>query len=125
MIVARETVRQLAPDYGVSHTTLSRYLARPVVANQLKQAERLNRAEQQAGDARWRAEQKAERAARHPDSQRSAVERLKDAALVIEDHPIALQLRYLQTLLELGSSQATTIVFPAPLDLVRAFLPKS
>jgi regulator of protease activity HflC (stomatin/prohibitin superfamily) len=43
-----------------------------------------------------------------------ASERLKDAALVIEDHPIALQLRYLQTLLELGSSQATTIVFPAP-----------
>ena len=43
-----------------------------------------------------------------------ASERLKDAALVIEDHPIALQLRYLQTLLELGSSQSTTIVFPAP-----------
>ena len=33
-----------------------------------------------------------------------ASERLKDAALVIEEHPIALQLRYLQTLLELGSS---------------------
>src|SRR5205814_1099307 len=45
-----------------------------------------------------------------------ASERLKDAALVIEKHPIALQLRYLQTLLELGSSQSTTIVFPAPLD---------
>ena len=33
-----------------------------------------------------------------------ASERLKDAALVIEEHPIALQLRYLQTLLELGAS---------------------
>jgi regulator of protease activity HflC (stomatin/prohibitin superfamily) len=51
-----------------------------------------------------------------------ASERLKDAALVIEAHPIALQLRYLQTLLELGSSQSTTIVFPAPLDLLRPFL---
>src|SRR6266496_465007 len=51
-----------------------------------------------------------------------ASERLKDAALVIEDHPIALQLRYLQTLLELGSSQATTIVFPAPIDLLTPFL---
>jgi regulator of protease activity HflC (stomatin/prohibitin superfamily) len=50
-----------------------------------------------------------------------ASERLKDAALVIEDHPIALQLRYLQTLLELGSSQATTIVFPAPIDLFKPF----
>src|SRR5207247_2662652 len=35
-----------------------------------------------------------------------AAERLKDASLVIEEHPVALQLRYLQTLLELGSSQA-------------------
>src|SRR5213594_2531208 len=51
-----------------------------------------------------------------------ASERLKDAALVIEGHPIALQLRYLQTLLELGSSQSTTIVFPAPIDLFKPFL---
>jgi regulator of protease activity HflC (stomatin/prohibitin superfamily) len=51
-----------------------------------------------------------------------ASERLKDAALVIEEHPIALQLRYLQTLLELGSSQSTTIVFPAPIDLITPFL---
>jgi regulator of protease activity HflC (stomatin/prohibitin superfamily) len=51
-----------------------------------------------------------------------AAERLKDAALVIEEHPVALQLRYLQTLLELGSSQATTIVFPAPIDLLTPFL---
>ena len=54
-----------------------------------------------------------------------ASERLKDAALVIEAHPIALQLRYLQTLLELGSSASTTIVFPAPLDLLRPFLEKT
>jgi regulator of protease activity HflC (stomatin/prohibitin superfamily) len=51
-----------------------------------------------------------------------ASERLKDAALVIEEHPIALQLRYLQTLLELGGSQSTTIVFPAPIDLIKPFL---
>ena len=54
-----------------------------------------------------------------------ASERLKDAALVIEEHPIALQLRYLQTLLELGSSQSTTIVFPAPIDLLTPFLERS
>jgi len=54
-----------------------------------------------------------------------ASERLKDAAVVISDHPIALQLRYLQTLLELGSSQATTIVFPAPIDLIKPFLEKN
>jgi regulator of protease activity HflC (stomatin/prohibitin superfamily) len=54
-----------------------------------------------------------------------ASERLKDAALVIEEHPIALQLRYLQTLLELGASQSTTIVFPAPLDLLKPFLDRA
>jgi regulator of protease activity HflC (stomatin/prohibitin superfamily) len=54
-----------------------------------------------------------------------ASERLKDAALVIEAHPIALQLRYLQTLLELGASQSTTIVFPAPLDLLKPFLERT
>ena len=51
-----------------------------------------------------------------------ASERLKDAANVIEDHPIALQLRYLQTLIELGGSQSTTIVFPAPIDLLTPFI---
>ena len=53
-----------------------------------------------------------------------ASERLKDAAVVIADHPIALQLRYLQTLLELGGSQSTTIVFPAPIDLLSPFIEK-
>jgi regulator of protease activity HflC (stomatin/prohibitin superfamily) len=54
-----------------------------------------------------------------------ASERLKDAALVIEEHPIALQLRYLQTLLEIGSTNATTIVFPAPIDLIKPFFDRS
>jgi regulator of protease activity HflC (stomatin/prohibitin superfamily) len=51
-----------------------------------------------------------------------AAERLKDAALVIADHPIALQLRYLQTLLEIGTTNSTTIVFPAPIELLRPFM---
>ena len=49
-------------------------------------------------------------------------ERLKDAAIVIEAHPIALQLRYLQTLLELGAGNTSTIIFPAPIDLIKPFL---
>src|SRR5262244_399698 len=51
-----------------------------------------------------------------------ASERLKDAALVIENHPIALQLRYLQTLLDLSGSPTATIIFPIPIDLVQPFL---
>jgi regulator of protease activity HflC (stomatin/prohibitin superfamily) len=52
-----------------------------------------------------------------------ASERLKDAAEVLENHPVSLQLRYLQTLIEISSSPSTTIVFPAPIDLIKAFLP--
>src|SRR2546423_2980445 len=70
------------------------------------------------------AEAERERRAKviNAEGEYQASERLKDAALVIEDHPIGLQLRYLQTLVELGSSQSTTIVFPAPIDLLTPFL---
>src|SRR3954467_5456912 len=52
-----------------------------------------------------------------------ASERVKAAALAIEQHPIALQLRYLQTLLEIGGGpNASTIIFPAPIDLISTFL---
>jgi regulator of protease activity HflC (stomatin/prohibitin superfamily) len=54
-----------------------------------------------------------------------ASERLKDAALVIEEHPIALQLRYLQTLLEIGATNSSTIIFPAPIDLIKTFVERS
>jgi len=54
-----------------------------------------------------------------------ASERLKDAAVVIGDHPIALQLRYLQTLLDISGSQTTTIVFPTPIDLIKPFVEKN
>ena len=53
-----------------------------------------------------------------------ASERLKDAAEVMSAEPMALQLRYLQTLLEIGATNSTTIVFPAPIDLIRPFLGK-
>src|SRR5467141_1252880 len=51
-----------------------------------------------------------------------ASERLRDAARVIEEHPIALQLRYLQTLLEIGATNSSTIIFPAPIDLIRTWM---
>jgi regulator of protease activity HflC (stomatin/prohibitin superfamily) len=51
-----------------------------------------------------------------------AAERLKDAAEVIGNHPVALQLRYLQTLLEVSASDSTTVVFPVPVDVIKPFL---
>jgi hypothetical protein len=43
----------------------------------------------------------------------------------MHEEPIAIQLRYLQTLLEIGSANATTIVFPAPIDLIRPLLERA
>jgi regulator of protease activity HflC (stomatin/prohibitin superfamily) len=54
-----------------------------------------------------------------------AAEKLKDAAAVIEEHPIALQLRYLQTLLEVGATGNSTIIFPAPIDLIKPFIERA
>src|SRR5215467_2844670 len=51
-----------------------------------------------------------------------AAEKLKDAALVLEEHPVALQLRYLQTLIEISGTPSATIVFPAPIDIIKPFL---
>ena len=51
-----------------------------------------------------------------------AAEKLKDAAVVLEEHPMALQLRYLQTLIEISGTPSTTIVFPAPIDIIKLFL---
>ena len=45
-------------------------------------------------------------------------EKLAMAAAAIQEQPAAIQLRYLQTLVEIGSEQTTTIVFPLPIDLI-------
>ena len=50
-----------------------------------------------------------------------AAEKLAQAAEIISKNPATLQLRYLQTLLEMGVNQNTTIVFPLPIELIRAF----
>ena len=70
------------------------------------------------------AEAERERRAKviNAEGEYQASERLRDAALVMEATPIALQLRYLQTLLEISNNQATTIVFPAPIDLLKPLL---
>ena len=51
-----------------------------------------------------------------------AAQRLVDAAKIIEPHPVALQLRYLQTLSEIATENNSTILFPVPIDLLRPFL---
>jgi regulator of protease activity HflC (stomatin/prohibitin superfamily) len=54
-----------------------------------------------------------------------AAEKLLMAAEKIEDHPVALQLRYLQTLVEVGSENNTTTLFPIPIDILKALTGKT
>jgi regulator of protease activity HflC (stomatin/prohibitin superfamily) len=70
------------------------------------------------------AEAERERRAKiiHAEGEFQASQRLRDAADVIAGNPASLQLRYLQTLTEIGSTQNSTVVFPLPLDVVKPFL---
>jgi regulator of protease activity HflC (stomatin/prohibitin superfamily) len=54
----------------------------------------------------------------HAEGEYMAAEKLGMAAEVIQKQPAALQLRYLQTLVEIGAEKNTTIVFPLPLDIL-------
>jgi regulator of protease activity HflC (stomatin/prohibitin superfamily) len=56
------------------------------------------------------------------DGEFQAAEKLSQAANIISQNPATLQLRYLQTLLELGVNQNSTIVFPLPIDLLKPLL---
>ena len=53
-----------------------------------------------------------------------AAQRLAEAAEIMGHSPITLQLRYLQTLAEIATEHNSTIVFPLPIELMRAFMPK-
>ncbi|MGH2535213.1 MAG: slipin family protein [Thermomicrobiales bacterium] len=57
----------------------------------------------------------------HAEGEFQASQQLAEAAVVIDRNPVALQLRYLQTLTEIGVEKNTTVVFPLPIDLFEAF----
>ena len=69
------------------------------------------------------AEAERERRAKiiNSEGEYQAAQKLADAADIISTNPATLQLRYLQTLLEMGVNQNTTIVFPIPMDLLKPF----
>ena len=54
----------------------------------------------------------------HAEGEFSAAQRLADAAHVLATEPVTLQLRYLQTLTEIGVEKNTTIIFPLPVDIL-------
>jgi regulator of protease activity HflC (stomatin/prohibitin superfamily) len=143
--------RYLEATSQVAQTTLRSVLGKAELDMLLGERERLNDALQQIIDEQtdpWgvkvtaveikhveipsamqramarQAEAERERRAKviHAEGEYQASQRLRDAAEVIAPNPTALQLRYLQTLTEVGVNQNSTIVFPLPLDLIRPFL---
>ena len=67
------------------------------------------------------AEAERERRAKiiHAEGEYSAAEKLGMAAEVIQKQPAAIQLRYLQTLVEIGAEKNTTVIFPVPIDILK------
>jgi regulator of protease activity HflC (stomatin/prohibitin superfamily) len=58
----------------------------------------------------------------HAEGEFLASEKLSQAAAIVGKHPLGMQLRYLQTLTEIAAEKNSTIVFPLPIDLLKAFL---
>ena len=61
----------------------------------------------------------------HAQGELEASKALAEAAIIIAGNPVTLQLRYLQTLTEVATEKNSTIIFPLPIDLIKAFLPRS
>jgi regulator of protease activity HflC (stomatin/prohibitin superfamily) len=59
----------------------------------------------------------------HAEGELQASEKLAQAARIIASEPITIQLRYLQTLTEIGTEKNSTIIFPLPIDMLRALAP--
>ena len=72
------------------------------------------------------AEAERERRAKviHAEGEYQASQKLSDAAGVMASQPMALQLRYLQSLVEIASEKNSTTIFPVPIDLLTPFLKK-
>ncbi len=73
------------------------------------------------------AEAERERRAKiiNADGEFQASARLSEAAEVLEKQPVSVQLRYLQTLAQIGTEKNTTVVFPVPMDLVTYWMQRS
>ena len=86
----------------------------------LVEVKQVDLAEQMIRAIARQAEAERERRAKiiHAEGEYTAAEKLSMAAAVLQREPAAIQLRYLQTLVEIGTEKNTTIVFPLPLDII-------
>jgi regulator of protease activity HflC (stomatin/prohibitin superfamily) len=146
-----EVERYLKATSQIAQTTLRSVLGKADLDVLLSEREKLNEAIQQTVDEHtepWgikvtaveirdveiptamqramalQAEAERERRAKiiHAEGEFQASQQLRNAADVIGGNPAALQLRYLQTLTEIGATQNSTVVFPLPMDIAKAFM---
>jgi regulator of protease activity HflC (stomatin/prohibitin superfamily) len=137
----------------ISQTTLRSVLGQSMLDELLSEREKINRELQQIIDERtepWgvkvtavevkqvdlpiemqraiaiQAQAERERRAKviHAEGEFQASEKLSDAAGVLQKYPVAIQLRFLQTLTEISSDKNSTIIFPVPIDLLAPFIDK-
>jgi len=149
-----EVERYLEATSQLSQTTLRSVLGQSQLDDLLAEREKINRELQKIIDhqaAPWgikvsnvevkhvdlpiemqramakQAEAERERRAKviHAEGEFQASQKLSDAAKVISENPIALQLRFLQTLAEVASEKNSTTIFPVPIDLLKPFLDKN
>jgi regulator of protease activity HflC (stomatin/prohibitin superfamily) len=72
------------------------------------------------------AESERERRAKviHAEGEFQASTRLRDAAAIIEEHPMAMQMRFLQTVADVSNERSNFVILPVPIELFNSFLPK-
>jgi len=101
-------------------STLDQHTSAWGVKVTMVEVKQVDLAEQMVRVIARQAEAERERRAKiiHAEGEYTAAEKLAMAAEVIQKQPAAIQLRYLQTLVEIGTEKNTTIVFPLPLDII-------
>jgi regulator of protease activity HflC (stomatin/prohibitin superfamily) len=108
-------------------TILDRHTAPWGVKVSMVEVKQVDLAEQMIRALARQAEAERERRAKiiHAEGEYSAAEKLAMAAEVIQKQPAAIQLRYLQTLVEIGAEKNTTVIFPVPVDILKGLIGKS
>jgi regulator of protease activity HflC (stomatin/prohibitin superfamily) len=118
LLVEREKLNQMLQQIIDEHTDPWGVKVSTVEIKEVELAETMKR--MMAAQAEAERERRAKII--HADGEFQASERLADAGAVIGREPTALQLRYLQTLVEISAEKNSTVIFPLPLDLIKMFI---